>query len=173
MQEYRVKAHGNPKHSEPKLRHVWVALELPEAARCSSGPPSKDGSGDARMTRPAWQHSIRTVAAARSNTWQTVRPCSCSASCPLQRDLKPRKLLPEFLAGADQTPKRGAVLFSPPLRRAVLQDADRHSLTISHRVSGIRPSPETPRSAQLQSRPPHRDVVLTLSLLLQMIQLPG
>ncbi|KAK0751590.1 hypothetical protein B0T18DRAFT_72000 [Schizothecium vesticola] len=86
------------------------------------------------------------------------------AACPLQRDLKPKTLLSEFLAVADQTPKRGAVLFSPPcvVRLFKTLTATLSSSAIGHQAQS---SPETPRSAQLQSRLPHRDVVLPLSAL--------
>jgi hypothetical protein len=97
------------------------------------------------------------------------------AACPLQRDLKPRKLLPEFLAVLTRLQK-GVLFCSAPLRRAIIQDADRHShhqpSGIGHRASG----PVQSRNTPLSSAPVPVSLTAmwcSLSLLLQMIQLPG
>jgi hypothetical protein len=97
----------------------------------------------------------RTVAAARSNTWQTIRPCSCSMPTSTRPETK--KAFVRIPRGADQTPKRGAVLFWTPCVVRLFKTLTA-TLIISHRASSIRhqaqSSPETPRSAQLQSQSP-------------------
>lgn len=56
----------------------------------TSGWP-KDGSGGARMARPAWQHSIQNRCCRAAVQHVADRPVLFLQHCPLECDLKPRK----------------------------------------------------------------------------------
>lgn len=120
----------------------------------------------------------RTVAAAPSNTWQTVRSCSCSIAHLRTRPETKKAFAPNSSPlRADQAPKKGRCCCSARpciVRLFKTLTATLSSSSIGHQFQSRNNTPLS--SAPVMSRLPHRGRrgAPPLSLCcLQMIQLPG